>query len=170
MDLSLWSSPAQVGSTVVRTVILYLLAVVASRVAGRRTLSQMSAFDVIVTVALGTLLASAALPSSPAVSDAAAALVTLLVLQVTVAATRQRFPGTQRWIDFRPEIIVREDETTMPRKPWTAQLTVSDLEARLRQQGFQDVTDAKVVVLESNGKISATASDEPGSLFLRPGP
>lgn len=170
MDISLWSSADQVGSTVVRMLLLYAFTVVAARVAGRRTLSQMSAFDIVVTVAIGTLLASTALPSSPAVSDGAAALVTLLVLQVALATIRQRFPGSQRWTDFRPQRVVEAGEARLPRSPWTAQLTRSDLESRLREQGLEELTDARIVVLEPDGKLSVTSRDQPGALFLQPQP
>ncbi len=47
MDLSLWSSGGQVAATAVQTALMYLVAIVAARMAGRRTLAQMSAFDVV---------------------------------------------------------------------------------------------------------------------------
>lgn len=165
MDLSLWSSGAQVGGTVLRTFLLYVIAVVAARVTGRRTLSQMSAFDVVVTIAIGTLVASAALPTRTTVSDGAAALLTLLSLQVAVGAPRQRYAAVERWVDFRPVSIVRDGEMDLPRAPWTAQLTRSDVESRLRQRGIGAVGDASRVVLEPSGRFSATCDDEPGPLF-----
>ncbi len=96
MDVSLWSSLGDVAGTAVRTAAVYLLMLVAVRVAGRRTVSQMSAFDAIVTVALGSLAASSALPSNPALSDVAAALLTFLGLQVLIGAMRQRFGLVER--------------------------------------------------------------------------
>ncbi|HWH35121.1 MAG TPA: YetF domain-containing protein [Acidimicrobiales bacterium] len=154
------------GATVVQTVLLYALTVVAARVAGRRTLAQMGAFDIIVTIALGTLLASSALPADPKPSDGAAALVTLLGLQVVLAAVRQRFPATQRWTDFKPLAVVREGRTHLPRGPWTAQLTRADVESQLRRQGFEDLARARIVVLEPGGQLAATEAD-PAPLFQR---
>lgn len=167
MDISLWSSFGQVAGTVVRTILVYTLTLVAVRVAGRRTLAQMSAFDVIVTVAVGTLAASTALPSSPAVSDGAAALLTLLGLQVLIAALRQRFSAVQRWSDFQPRAVVRDGRADLPRAPWTAQLTMSDLESRLRQNGISDLDDATLVILEPTGKVSVTTAGQVPPLFRR---
>lgn len=165
MDLALWSSLTQVGGTALRTLLLYSIAVTAARVTGRRTLSQMSAFDVVVTVAIGTLVASAALPDVATVSDGAAALFTLLTLQVAIAAARQRFVAVQRWADFRPQTVVHDGKMHLPRAPWTAQLTRSDVESRLRHAGIGDLADATTVVLEPDGGLSVTSADTAGPLF-----
>ncbi len=164
MDLSLWSSGSQVAGTAVQTALMYLVAIVGARMAGRRTLAQMSGFDIVVTVAIGTLVASAALPSDPAVSDGAAALATFLGLQVAIAAVRQRFPAAQRWIDFRPEVVVWEGEAQLPRAPWTAQLTRSDVESRLREHGIDGLRSGMVVVLEPGGRLSLIENGPPGTV------
>lgn len=165
MNLSLWSSAAQVGGTILRTLLLYVVALVAARITGRRTLSQMSAFDVLVTVAIGSLVASAALPTRTTVSDGAAALLTLLILQAAVATARQRYAAVERWVDFPPESIVRDGGMDLRRAPWTAQLTRSDVESQLRQLGIGALADATHVVLEPSGQVSATCDEEPGPLF-----
>ncbi len=164
MDLSLWSSGGQVAATAVQTALMYLVAIVAARMAGRRTLAQMSGFDIVVTVAIGTLVASAALPSDPAVSDGAAALATFLGLQVVIAAVRQRFPGTQRWIDFRPEVVIRHGELDLPRAPWTAQLTRRDVESRLREHGIDGLKSGMIVVVEPGGRFSIIEDGQPGTV------
>ncbi len=165
MDLSLWSSGEQAAGTALRTGLLYVIAVVAARLAGRRTLARLSGFDMVVTVAIGTLVASSALPPHPAVSDGVAALATLLALQVVIAALRQRFARLQRWIDFRPEVVLREEQFHLPHAPWTAQLTRSDLESRLREQGIDQLSPTMIVVLEPGGRFSVAQSTEPGGLF-----
>lgn len=165
MDISFWSSAEQVAGTVMSAALVYVFAVVAVRVAGRRTVAQMNAFDIVVTVALGSLAASTALPSQPALSDGAAVLLTFLALQVLVAALRQRFPVVQRVLDFSPEILVRKGRIDLRRAPWTAQLVTSDLESKLRQQGVRDLKDATLVVLEPDGKITVTTADETPALF-----
>jgi len=168
MDLNMWSSAAQLAESVVRAVVVYLVAYTAVRLAGRRTVTQMSAFDILVTIALGTLVASTALPSDAAVSDGVAVLVTLLVLQVSIGALRQRLPAIQRVTDFRPYVVMRDGMPQPSKNPLTAQLTPSDLDAVLRQLGLPHRSDARLVVLEPTGKISVLTSDDeqrPTSLF-----
>ena len=78
----LWSGFEQTGDVAVRTVLAYVVALALVRLAGRRTLAQLSAFDIVVTIAAGTVVGSTALPSRPAVSDGVTVLATLMLLQV----------------------------------------------------------------------------------------
>jgi uncharacterized membrane protein YcaP (DUF421 family) len=165
MDLSLWSSLDQLLGTAARTGIVYVLTVVAVRLAGRRTLAQMSAFDTVITIGVGTLAASTALPTSPAVADFAAALLTFLALQVLIAAVRQRFPTTQRVLDFAPRVLADVDGTRLRRHPSAAQLTRQELESQLRQNGVGSLDDVELVVLEPSGRITVTPRGELPATF-----
>lgn len=166
MTISLWSDWGTFSGAVVSAAITYVFTVVAVRITGRRTLAQLSAYDVIVTVAIGTLAASTALPSNPALADGAAVLVTFLLLQVVIGALRQRLPRFRRLVDFAPLTVVRDGQVDLRSAPWTAQLTVSELESRLRQNGVGDLSGVRLVVLEPTGKMSV-AETEPGELFRK---
>lgn len=157
----LWSSLEQVVQTIVATVLIYAGAVAALRLAGRRTLAQMSAFDVVVTVAIGSTMASTLVPPEPAVSDGFAVLGGLLVSQVAVAAVRQRFPGTRRLLDFAPRAIFRNGTFDLRSSPASAQVTQDELFSMLRRQGIFDLSDVQVVVLEPTGTISVARSEMP---------
>lgn len=93
---SSWQTMAYV---VVSTVAVYCSALVAVRLAGRRTVAQLSAFDVVVTIALGSLIASTAVSRDPSYVQGMTAIVTLLALQVAAAALRQRFARMRRLLD-----------------------------------------------------------------------
>lgn len=165
MDISLWSDLDQFAGTVVRTAFVYVVTLLAVRIAGRRTLAQLSAFDVIVTIALGSLAAGAALPSDPSLLDFVGVLLTLLTMQVLIGALRQRFGFVRSIVNFPPLVIVRDGEASLRRAPWTAQITRGELESRLRQAGVGDISAARVVVLEPTGKLSVTTQDEIPTLF-----
>jgi uncharacterized membrane protein YcaP (DUF421 family) len=164
MDVNFWSGHEQLVGVVVAAV--YVVAVVAVRLAGRRTLAQMSAFDIVVTIALGTIVGSTALPSNASVVDGIAVIVTLL-LQVVTAAARQRFPVLRRLIDFQPQVLLRDGEIDVRRSPGSAQLTPGDLKSRLRRAGIHRLDEAHLAVLEPAGKISVLpAGCEPGRAKL----
>jgi uncharacterized membrane protein YcaP (DUF421 family) len=164
----LWSSLAQTGDVAVRTVMAYAVAVVLVRLAGRRTLAQLSAFDIIVTIAAGTVVGSTALPSSPAVSDGITVLVTLMLLQVVLGAARQRSSAVRRILDFAPRPVVRDGELDLRRSPTSAQLTRTDVEAQLRRQGVTDLADVRLAVLEPTGKLSVLPpGEQPPGLFAQ---
>ena len=169
MDLALWSSSEQFVGAIVGAALSYLFAVLAVRVAGRRTLTQLSAYDVVVTIAIGSLVASTALPSNASLADGAAILVTFLLLQASISALRQRFDVVRRLIDFRAEVVVSDGAVDLRSAPWTAQLTLSDLESRLRQSGVGDLSQARIAVLEPTGKLTVTSQEVPPALFAQVG-
>lgn len=162
----LWSSWAQTADTAVRTLVVYVLVVVLVRVAGRRTLAQLSGYDVVITIATGSVLASVALPSSPAVSDGVTVIVTLYGMQVLLGAVRQRSEGFQRILDFRPVLVVRDGRAQLRRTPTSSQLTTEDVAALLRRKGITDLSQVELAVLEPTGKLSVLRrSDDRTGLF-----
>lgn len=145
-----WST---IGFVAAATAATYLTMLVAVRIAGRRTVAQLSAFDVIVTVALGSLLASTVVSSEPSYAAATTAIATLMSLQVLVAALRRRSQRIERLLEFEPEVVVRRGRFELPSSLLSSQLSEGELRSRLREQGVTD-THATVVVLEPTGEFS----------------
>jgi uncharacterized membrane protein YcaP (DUF421 family) len=155
-----------IGFVVVSTVAMYATLLLAVRIAGRRTVAQLSAFDVIVTVALGTLLSSTVVQAEPSYLQATSAVVTLLSLQVIVAAARRHSALMRRVLEFEPEVIVRDGSVSLPTGLMTSQLSEGELHSRLRQQGIFDLENVVVVVLEPSGHVSVARPGEAGGDFL----
>ncbi|WP_336921677.1 DUF421 domain-containing protein [Aquipuribacter sp. SD81] len=154
MSLAFFPGWEQLLGTAVRTLLVYAVVLALVRVAGRRTLAQLSAFDVVVTVAAGTVVGSTALPSTVTVADGVTVVAVLFVLQVVIGALRQRFPVVARVVDFEPRRLVRDGVMDVRRAPTTAQFTQDDLAAKLREQGVTRLEDVRVAVLEPTGKVS----------------
>ena len=150
------ASWATIGYVVAGTVAMYLSTLIAVRVAGRRTVAQLSAFDVIITIAIGSLLASACVSAYPSYAQAIVALVTLLLLQIVVAAARRRFSGLSRLLEFEPRVVVRDGSVDLDESLLGAQLTRGELESALRHQGVFDLGQVRLVVLEPTGKVSVS--------------
>lgn len=150
-----------IGYVVAGTVAMYCSTFIAARIAGRRTLAQLSAFDTIITIAIGSLLATTSVSREASYAQGAAALVTLLTLQLVVAAARRRIPALRRAVEFEPQLVVRDGEVHLDDSLFGAQLTRGELESALRQQGVFDLSKACVVVLEPSGKLSVAV--DPGA-------
>ena len=116
-----WSSADQVLGTAASTLIVYLGVLAAVRVAGRRTVSQLSAFDAVPTIALGSVLATTVLPSHVSIADGFSAAATLLLAQVIVGAVRQRWSWARRMVDFDAQVVVRRGDLSLQRGPTSAQ-------------------------------------------------
>lgn len=154
MDEWLGASWRTVGYVVVGTVATYLSTIVAIRLAGRRTVAQLSSFDIVVTVAIGSLVASTAASNDPSYVQGMTALVTLLLLQVGIAALRQRSATLRRVLDFQPETVVHDGRVDLPTGPLTSQITSEELRSKLRQRGVFDLDSVTLVVVEPTGELS----------------
>jgi uncharacterized membrane protein YcaP (DUF421 family) len=154
MDIYFFSSVDQVAGAIVGTVIFYVLALSAMRIAGRRTLAQLSGFDVLVTILMGTVVGTSVLPMRPSLLDGVAVLVTLLLLQVALGAMRQQSGHFARLVDFRPVTVVENGQITLSQSPASAQLTEQDLRSLLRKQGVVNVDQVVRAILEPQGGIS----------------
>lgn len=161
-----WSDVALVVAT---TLLMYVSVVVGLRVAGRRTVSQMSAFDFVVTIAIGSLVAGTSLGSPPAYGRGLAALVTLLVAQQMVAVFRQRFPVTRRLLDFSPQVLYSDGKMSLRHNPLTAQITEPELYSKLRRHGITSMSQVKLVILEPDGRVSVLGDVEHGDLWQKAG-
>ncbi|MFP5370072.1 MAG: DUF421 domain-containing protein, partial [Actinomycetes bacterium] len=154
---------ATIGYVVAGTAAMYGSTLVAVRIAGRRTVARLSAFDLIITTAIGSLLASACVSADPSYAQATTALVTLLLLQMAVAAARRRFPAVARLLEFEPRVVLRDGDVDLDRGLFGAQLTRAELESALRSQGVFDLSSVRLVVLEPTGEFSV-ARGEPGAV------
>ncbi len=166
MDEWLGASWRTVGYVVVGTVATYLSTIVAIRLAGRRTVAQLSSFDIVVTVAIGSLVASTAASDDPSYTQGMTALVTLLLLQMGIGGLRQRSAALRRVLDFKPETVVDAGRVDLPTGPLSSQITCDELRSRLREQGVFDLGEVTLVVVEPTGKVSVrrTAEREAGTI------
>lgn len=145
-----------VGSAAYVTVVLVL------RVSGKRTLSQLNAFDFVVTVALGSTLATILLSSDVAWAEGFTALAVLALLQFVVAWITTRWPFAKRAVTSEPVILVKGgilQDVAIRRN----RLTASEVYQAVRGSGYGDLAGIEAVVLETNGTISVIASSTYGN-------
>lgn len=139
----------------------YAVLVLVLRVSGKRTLGQLNAFDFIVTVSLGSVLATILLSSTVTWSEGVTALALLAGLQFLVAWIAARWPGARAFFTAQPTLLlwdgqVRHEDLRRHR------LTESELRQAVRMQGSGDLSQVKAVVLETNGKISVITAGQYG--------
>jgi uncharacterized membrane protein YcaP (DUF421 family) len=143
-----------VGFVALSTIAMYLSVLVGVRVAGRRTLTQLSAFDAVVTIALGSILATTALTPRPSYAQGATAVATLLVLQIALGWLRRTFPSVRRLVDFEALRLVDDGVEQRRRGLLGPQITEDELRSALRVRGVFSTNDVDEVVLEPSGEIS----------------
>jgi uncharacterized membrane protein YcaP (DUF421 family) len=148
------SSWETVAYVIVSTAAIYASSLLAIRVAGRRTVAQLSSFDVVVTIALGSLIASTAVSRDPSYGQGMTAVATLLLLQVLVAAARQRWATARRLLDFAPYVVLRDGDPHLSTTPFGPQMTKDELLSKLRERDVFELDGLRLVVIEPTGGLS----------------
>jgi len=136
----------------IKALALFVTAAAAFRLAGRRTIAELSPFDWVTAVAVGALVGRSATASDTSWLTATAALLALMAAHGIV--TRIRFvPWIRRLVDPPVRILVHDghiDDANLRRSG----LTRADLDAVIRQHGYEDASDIRLALLEAKGVIS----------------
>ncbi|MBC7278826.1 YetF domain-containing protein [Nocardioides sp.] len=146
-----------VGASGYATLVLLL------RLSGKRTLAKLNAFDFVVTVALGSTLATILLDSRTAWADGVVALATLVVLQLVVAALTAWTRSGRRLLTAGPSVLLRDgvaDTAAMRRQ----RVGMDELRQAVRGTGTGDLSQVAVVVLETDGTMSVIPRSQAGDL------
>lgn len=132
----------------------YLALVVILRVSGKRTLSKLNAFDFIVTIAIGSTLASIITTRSLALAEGLTALLVLVGLQYLVTATSVRWPWVNAVVKAEPSLLLRNGEP-LQQAMRHQRVTLDELTAAVRQAGGDSLDKAQAVFLETDGSLTA---------------
>ena len=147
------------GHTALSALCAYVALIVFLRVGGKRTLAKMNAFDFVVTIALGSTLASVITSKTLPLADGLLALAMLIALQYGVASAIIRAHWFQRLVKSRPRSVFRDrrfDEEAMRRE----RLARDEVLMAMRRAGIHDVDSVYMVVLESDGSLSVLRHPE----------
>lgn len=149
-------------SGIVRTLLVGVLAyaalVVFLRVSGKRTLAKLNAFDLVVTVALGSTLSAVLLQESIALAEGLTALGLLILLQYAVTFISVRSGAFADAVRSEPALVVRGG-TPCAEAMRRERITQAEVESAVRSSGGRSVTDAEAVILESDGSLSVILKD-----------
>ncbi|MGY1780607.1 DUF421 domain-containing protein [Geodermatophilus sp. SYSU D01036] len=145
-----------VGASAYVTVVLVL------RVSGKRTLAKLNAFDLVVTVALGSTLATILLSSDVSWTEGALALALLALLQSLVAWVTVRRPAARRLMTARPTLLLRSG-CVLPAALRDTRMTVDEVRQAVRAAGSGDLSSIAAVVLESDGSLSVIPDSKLGN-------
>lgn len=139
----------------------YLALVVLLRISGKRTLTKLNAFDLVITVALGSTLATVLLNRSVTLSEGVLAMALLIFLQLAITWLSVRSEKVQRLVKAEPTLIIRDGsflENALRRE----RLTHEEVLAALRSHGVTDVRRVAAAILETDGSVSVLSEGVAG--------
>ncbi len=139
--------------TVIVGILAYIALIVMLRISGKRTLSKMNAFDLVVTVALGSILATILLSKDVALAEGIMAFATLISLQFIIAWLSVRSLTVRNWVKSEPTLLLHRGEflaTVMK----AHRVTEEEVRAAVRAQGITAMQNVGAVVLETDGSFT----------------
>jgi uncharacterized membrane protein YcaP (DUF421 family) len=138
---------------VFRTVFVFFLILVVTRAVGRRELSSMEPFDMILLVVIGDLVQQGVTQSDYSLTGATTVISTLALLTVFTAWLSFRVRRLRPLLEGEPVVIVA-DGRILERNLRRERMTVEEVEAEARQQQIASLDQVRFAVLETNGSIS----------------
>jgi len=141
---------------------LFVVVVAVLRFAGQQALAQMSGYDVIVTVTLGSIVASVILPPSLTLADALAAVLTLIALQRLTRWLQSRWLPAHHAVREAPRVVLWDGQLLEDRLR-DVKVSGDEVRAAVRKSGFGSLNEVLAVVLENDGQWSVVAKREGSS-------
>lgn len=154
-----FESWAGLGRVVVVGTLAYVALVAILRISGKRTLTKLNAFDLVVTVALGSTLATVLLSKSVALTEGVLALALLVFLQFAITWLSVRSPRFQELVKSEPSLLVHRGRF-LDGAMREQRITRDEVMAALRSNGVPDAADVAAVVLETDGTIAVIKGTE----------
>jgi uncharacterized membrane protein YcaP (DUF421 family) len=144
---------------VYRAAVLYLFLFFMMRVIGKKELGQMSAFELVLLLAMGDLVQQGVTQEDYSVTGAMLAIGTFGVLILLGSYVTFRFPSSRSALEGTPVVVVR-DGRFEDRMMHLERLTDTEVHEALREQGIEDLSTVKVGLLESDGKFSFFTTED----------
>lgn len=167
MDNLFFTNWTSIWRTLLIGVAAYVGLMLLLRISGKRTLTKMNAFDLVVTVALGSTLATVLLSKSVALADGLTAFALLIALQFSITWLSGRSRAVGRLVKAGPTLLVYQG-AFLRAAMRSERVTKRKLLAALRQHGLTSVNKAAAVVLENNGQLSVLQQTMTGPGQARP--
>ncbi len=143
--------------SILRTIIIALFAYIGLIVlllsSGKRTLSKMNAFDFIVTIAIGSTLATVLLNKSVALADGLVAFFCLIFLQFLITWISVRSPWFKHLITSQPALLIYKGEL-MHRVIKKERITREEINVAIRKKGISDIHKIDILILETTGEFT----------------
>lgn len=139
----------------------YVALVLLLRLGGKRVLAKLNAFDLVVTVALGSILASAVLSKDIRYVDALTGMLLLIGAQWVVTRVTTSLPGGRRFLNAEPTLVVVDGqvaESALSRM----RLTHGEVMQAVRSSGQGGLATVAAVVLEPDGTLSVIPTSAVG--------
>ena len=148
--------------TIVTGIVAYIAIIIMLRISGKRTLAKWNSFDFVVTIALGSVLASILLSTDDAFGQGILGFALLIVFQFIITWISVRSSIIQKLIKSEPSLLLyrgKMQHDVMKKE----RIAEGEILAALRTSGVSAIEDADAVILETDGSFSVITNIDDSS-------
>ncbi|WP_338792033.1 YetF domain-containing protein [Bernardetia sp. MNP-M8] len=145
-----WENIARVS---IMTFLAYLSMVFLLRISGKRTLSKMNAFDFVVTVAMGSILATISLNNKIAIAEGIMCFSILIVMQYIITWLSVRFKFIKKLVASKPVLLLYKGEL-YEQVLKKERIAIDEIYFAARKEGMDSLEEIDAMILETTGDIS----------------
>lgn len=139
---------------VLKAVAIYVALLVIFRIAGKRSLAQITTFDFVLLLIIGEATQQALLGDDFSITNALLVILTLIGLEIGLTFVQHRFPKLGPWLDDVPLVLVEHGQPIEARLRKTRISEEDILQSARSLQGLERMDQVKYAVLERTGEIS----------------
>jgi len=140
--------------SVIRAAVVYAFLLLVLRLAGKRTLAQVTSFDFVLLLIISEATQQALIDDDNSMTNAAILIVTLVGLNILMSLLKQRWKFVERLLEDIPLLIVADGKPLQGRMD-KARVDVDDvLDAARESHGLEHLSQIKHAILERSGRIS----------------
>ena len=146
--------------TVLRAFGIYFFLLLVFRVAGKRSIAQITTFDFVLLLIIGEATQQALIGNDFSLTTAWLLIASLVGADIAISLFKQRFPRIERWLDGTPLVIVDHGQLLHDRMK-KARIDEADIMSAARHlQGLERLEQIKYAVLERSGGITIIPKEE----------
>src|SRR5712664_3466242 len=149
-DMFVLSLP--LAEKIIRPILVYAFLVVGLRLAGKRELAQLNAFDLVVLLTISNTVQNAIIGDDNSVTGGMIGAATLLVVNHVVVRYLYGHERLERLIEGDPDVLIEDGEIQLERLKREL-ITVAALEAAAHKQGLSSLDEVERAILEPGGSI-----------------
>ncbi|MBD2870374.1 DUF421 domain-containing protein [Paenibacillus arenilitoris] len=133
-----------------KSAVLIIAGMILLRIAGRKSISQMSVATTVIMISIGTTIVQPIANNHlwKAIGSAAVFIISLIIIEYF----QQKFDWFEKLMSGSSKVVI-ENGQIMQKNLRGIRMTVDQLEMRLRQKGVENISDVKTATIEPNGQV-----------------
>ena len=146
-------------STLIRTIILYILVLITMRMMGKREIGQLQPFELAIAIMIADLASVPMADTGVPIFNGIIPILGLLIMQMFISFINMRSIFVRRIVSGKPTILIyrgKIDEKAIKKE----KITLNELQERLRQDGTFTISDVEYAILETSGQLTVIQKPE----------